>query len=76
MTVGDASGTGFGSTIRMPNGEIVWKSGVWFRTMVEEHNSNYFELANRVHALEDLHSEGKLGDHEIFMLTDITPAEA
>jgi hypothetical protein len=73
---GDASGTGFGSTIRMSNGEIVWKSGVWSRTMVEEHNSNFFELSNLVHALEDLHQDGKLACQEIFMFTDNTTAEA
>jgi hypothetical protein len=73
---GDASGTGFGSTIRKANGEIVWKSGVWSRTMVEEHNSNFFEFSNLVHALEDMHVAGELAGHEIFMFTDNTTAEA
>jgi hypothetical protein len=73
---GDASGTGFGSTIRKANGEIVWKSGVWSRTMVEEHNSNFFEFSNLVHALEDMHRAGELAGHEIFMFTDNTTAEA
>jgi hypothetical protein len=44
--------------------------------MVEEHNSNFFELANPVHALEDLHAAGELAGHEIFMLTNNTTAEA
>jgi hypothetical protein len=73
---GDASGTGFGSTIRKANGEVVWKSGVWSRTMVEEHNSNFFEFSNLVHALEDMHAAGELAGHEIFMFTDNTTAEA
>jgi hypothetical protein len=73
---GDASGTGFGSNIWKSNGEIAWKSGVWSRTMVEEHNSNFFEFSNLVHALEDLHASGELSGHEIFMFTDNTTAEA
>jgi hypothetical protein len=73
---GDASGTGFGSTIRKSNGKIEWKSGVWSRTMVEEHNSNLFELGNIVFALEDLHDKGELDGHEIFMFTDNATAEA
>jgi hypothetical protein len=73
---GDASGLGFGSTIRKANGDIEWKSGVWSRTMVEEHNSNFFELANLVFALEALHDKGELDGHEIFMFTDNTTAEA
>jgi hypothetical protein len=73
---GDASGTGFGSTISMSNGDIVWKRGVWSRTMVEGHNSIFFELANLVHALEDLHKAGKLDGQEILMCMDNTTAEA
>jgi hypothetical protein len=73
---GDASGLGFGSTIRKSNGDIVWKSGVWSRTMVEEHNSIFFELANLVFAIEDLHKKGELDRHEISMFTDNTTAEA
>jgi hypothetical protein len=73
---GDVSGLGFGSTIRKSNGDIVWKSGVWSRTMLEEHNSNFFELANLVFALEDLHEKRGLDGHEVFMFTDNTTAEA
>jgi hypothetical protein len=71
---GDASEKGFWSTIRMSNGDIVWKSWVWSRTMMEEHNSNFSELANLAHALEDLHKAGKMDGQEIFMLTDNTTA--
>lgn len=73
---GDASGTGFGSMIRMSNREIVWKSGIWLTAMVEEHNSNFFELSTLVHALEDLHQGGKLAGQEVFMFTDNTTVEA
>jgi hypothetical protein len=44
--------------------------------MVKEHNSNFFELANLVHVLEDLHDAGELAGHEIFMFTNNTTAEA
>ncbi len=44
--------------------------------MVKEHSSNFFDLANLVHALEDLHAAGKLAGHEIFMFTDNTMAKA
>jgi hypothetical protein len=39
----DELGNGFGSFIRLPSGEVVCRSGMWNRTMVEEHNSNFFE---------------------------------
>jgi hypothetical protein len=73
---GDASGNGFGSSIHLPSVEVVWRSGMWNRTMVEEHNSNFFELANLIMALEDLQVKGGLVGHEIFMFTDNTTAEA
>jgi hypothetical protein len=73
---GDLSGNGFGSSIRLPSGEVVWRSGMWNRTMVEEHNSNFFELANLIMALEDLQVKGRLARHEIFMFTDNITAEA
>lgn len=44
--------------------------------MVKEHSSNFFDLANLVHALEDLHAAGKLAGHKIFMFTNNTTVAA
>lgn len=71
---GDASGTGFGSSIKI-NGKTVWKSGQWFWTFKEE-SSNYRELCNLVLALEDLEKSGELDGCEVFMFTDNSTAES
>jgi hypothetical protein len=73
---GDASGLGFGSSIRLGDGTVLWKSGTWSHSFAAEKSSNYFELANLVFALEDLLEKGELADHEIFMFTDNSTAES
>jgi hypothetical protein len=71
---GDASGTGFGSSIKVGE-KTVWKSGQWVWTLQQE-SSNYRELSNLVFALEDLAEEGTLDGCEIFMFTDNSTAES
>ena len=76
---GDASGIGFGSSIRDRGGNIVWQSGTWNRnstTLKDEiGNSNFRELLNLVIALERAEVRGLLESAEVFMFTDNTTAE-
>ncbi len=70
---GDASGTGFGSSVQI--GDVtVWQSGQWRWTFKQE-LSNYRELANLVQGPEDLGEKGLLDGCEIFMFTDNSTAE-
>ena len=71
---GDASGTGFGSSISI-GGKLEWKSGQW-NVSIKEESSNYRELLNLVVALEEATSKGKLDSCEIFMFTDNSTAES
>ena len=71
---GDASGTGFGSSIII-GGKLAWKSGQW-NVSIKEESSNYRELLNLVLALEELALKGELDGCEIFMFTDNSTAES
>ena len=71
---GDASGTGFGASVKI-GGVTVWQSGQWSWTFKQE-SSNYRELANLVQVLESLAAKGVLDGCEIFMFTDNSTAES
>jgi hypothetical protein len=70
---GDASGAGFGSSLFL-NGSIYYRHGQWTSSFSDE-SSNYRELANLIHAIEDAHSTGLLADSELFVFTDNSAAE-
>ena len=70
---GDASGSGFGSTLVI-NLEIVFHHGQWV-DKIEKESSNYRELTNLVFAIEEAYAAGLLRERE-FMFTDNTIAEA
>jgi len=71
---GDASGTGFGTTILMDN-TIHYRHGKW-STPQSECSSNYRELSNLVFGLEDACESDVLQDCELFHFTDNGTAEA
>jgi hypothetical protein len=73
---GDASGHGFGSSILMPNGVLLWRTGQWNWTIEQESSSNYKELRNLVEALEEASERGELVNCEVFMFTDNSTAES
>ena len=71
---GDASGSGFGASIY--GGEKVeYRCGIWGLDSAGK-PSNYRELANLVHTLLEMETEGKLICSEVFLMTDNTVAEA
>ena len=70
---GDASKSGFGSTIEVENG-ISFRYGLWGSDTQEE-SSNYRELENLAETLEAEAEENKLQGFEIFLLTDNSTAE-
>mmetsp|Transcript_20485 Transcript_20485/g.29214 ORF Transcript_20485/g.29214 Transcript_20485/m.29214 type:complete len:595 (-) Transcript_20485:2495-4279(-) len=70
---GDASGTGFGSSLFL-NGSIYYRHGQWSSSYSDE-SSNFLELANLIHAIEDAHAKGLLSDSELFVFTDNSAAE-
>jgi hypothetical protein len=70
---GDASGSGFGSSLEI-DGEISYRHGQWNEDH-QEKSSNFRELANIVYALEQAHEQGVLNATEVFLFTDNTTAE-
>ena len=87
---GDASGTGFGSSLTRLKAMGSWEKlgpptdpgtnglryriGVWGRD-AEDASSNYRELRNVVEALEDAEANGVLADAQVFFCTDNSVAE-
>jgi hypothetical protein len=71
----DASSTGFGSSLQLPTGHLLYRYGLWGRD-VESMTSNYRELRNLVEVLEDGVASGTLKHSEIFLFTDNFTAEA
>jgi hypothetical protein len=71
---GDASGSGFGTTILI-QGSIHYRHGQW-STNYSEHSSNYRELSNLVLGIEEAYTSGLLDNCELFLFTDNTTAEA
>jgi hypothetical protein len=70
----DASGAGFGSSLRLPSGMISYRYGLWGKD-AEGSSSNCRELCNLVECLESESAAGHLIGHEMFMFTDNTTAE-
>lgn len=87
---GDASGTGFGSSLTRLKALESWgrlsppsdpgtnglryRIGVWGKD-TEDASSNYRELRNVVEALEDAEANGDLADAQVFFCTDNSVAE-
>ena len=69
---GDASGSGFGSTIQLPSSRIQIRYGMW-GSDANDKSSNYRELRNLVEAVENNLQE--LQDSELFLFTDNSTAE-
>jgi len=70
---GNASGAGFRSSLFL-NGSLYYRHGQWTTVFCDE-SSNFRELANLIHAIEDAHSKGLLLDSELFVFTDNSAAE-
>ena len=70
---GDASGSGFGSSLII-DGDIYYRHGQWSEAFSQE-SSNFRELANLIHAIEDAYGKGLLADAELFVFTDNSAAE-
>jgi len=71
---GDASGTGFGASVKI--GDVtVWQSGQWSWTFKQE-SSNYRELGDLVQRLEGLAEKGVLDGCEISCLRIIQQRRA
>jgi hypothetical protein len=71
---GDASGSGFGSSVLRPEGLKI-RIGTW-GTDSEDNSSNWREFENVVETLELEEKEEKLNDAEAFMFTDNSTVEA
>lgn len=71
---GDASGTGFGSTIETSRG-LKYRVGVWGSDDKTE-SSNYKELENVVTTIEDEALSGNLKGAALFFFTDNSTVEA
>ena len=71
---GDASGGGFGSSLKLRRG-IAYRIGV-YGTDVDGESSNYRELSNVVEALEEEAAAGSLKESTVFFFTDNATAEA
>jgi hypothetical protein len=70
---GDASGTGFGSTLMIGN-IVHYRHGQW-NISIQEESSNYRELTNLVLSIEEVTHQGLLSNCELFFFTDNSTAE-
>ena len=70
---GDASGSGFGTSIQHKNGLKV-RHGLWGRDSNKQ-SSNYRELCNLVEAVEEAVIDGSVQGSELFIFTDNSVAE-
>ena len=70
---GDASKSGFGSTIEVRNG-ISYRYGLWGAD-VQEESSNFRELENLAETLESEAESNNLRGCEVFLMTDNSTAE-
>mmetsp|Transcript_21443 Transcript_21443/g.30696 ORF Transcript_21443/g.30696 Transcript_21443/m.30696 type:complete len:502 (+) Transcript_21443:2685-4190(+) len=71
---GDASGSGFGSTVQGLDG-VRYRHGLWGRDNNAK-SSNYRELCNLVEVIEEGVLDGSLEGAELFLFTDNTVAES
>jgi hypothetical protein len=72
---GDASKQGFGASVELADGSVMWRAGE-FTSLVQENSSNYRELLNLVEYIEAINAKGLLDGCELFMFTDNSTAEA
>ena len=72
---GDASGTGFGSTIQRSDG-IGYRIGVWSESETDEESSNWREFTNVVETLEEEAQSGSLSSTEVYFFTDNSTVES
>jgi hypothetical protein len=70
----DASGTGFGSSLLVPGGQVLFRQGIWGRD-ADHSSSNYRELCNLVETLEDGCASGNQLNSEVFIFTDNSTTE-
>jgi len=70
----DASGTGFGSSLKISEG-LSYRIGVWNEAEASE-TSNYREFTNVIEALEEEGASGRLADCMVFFCTDNSTVEA
>ncbi len=71
---GDASGSGFGSSIALPDGCLLFRHGIWNDADTSS-SSNFRELNNLVTAIEEGIAAGHLQNTELFLFTDNSTAE-
>ena len=71
---GDASGTGFGSSLQTNSG-LSYRVGVWLGEE-ENESSNFKEFKNVVESLEDEGEAERLGNCKVFFCTDNSTVEA
>lgn len=71
---GDASGAGFGSSLFIDD-RLYYRHGQWTGSYSDE-SSNFRELANLIHAIEDAHKKGLLDNAELFVFTDNSAVES
>jgi len=72
---GDASGSGFGTTLQMLDGGLLYRHGQW-STEQSEKSSNYRELNNLLLGIEESMDQGVLQGGELFMFTDNSTPES
>ena len=72
---GDASKSGFGSSIGETDGTMWFQLGIW-GTDESNESSNYRELANLVQTLRQYHETKSMKGIELFLFTDNGTAEA
>jgi hypothetical protein len=71
---GDASGSGFVSSITLPDGCTLFRHGLW-SDGVDTASSNYRELNNLVSAIEEGLTLGHLSNTELFIFADNSTTE-
>jgi hypothetical protein len=71
---GDASGSGFGASLELPNNAMFIRYGVWGKDE-DSQSSNYRELCNLVDTIEAGLATGDLANSELFLFTDNMTAE-
>jgi len=70
----DASSTGFGGSIELPDGSLLFRHSLWGWD-ADSASSNFKELCNLVDSIEDGVHCGELANSELFIFTDNTTAE-
>jgi len=70
---GDASGSGFGSSLEI-DGRIHYRHKQWSE-LISSNSSNFRELFNLVAAIDEASRGGHLDNAELFLFTDNTTAE-